>query len=117
MKKELWLRAFSKDESEKINERVLELSDEHCGELRVIIYRDDLKGMARIAATLDDDAVKILMDELGEENVKVVEKEEYESPYPPAKRKSLARIADALESIAHSLQSLDESGIRTFPNN
>ena len=29
----------------------------------------------------------------------------------------LNRIATASESIAHSLQSLDETGIRTFPNN
>lgn len=31
--------------------------------------------------------------------------------------KTLNRIADASERIAHSLESLDETGIRTFPNN
>lgn len=29
----------------------------------------------------------------------------------------LRRIADSLERIAHSLENLDEAGIRTFPNN
>ncbi len=31
--------------------------------------------------------------------------------------KTLNRIADASESIAFSLESLNENGIRTFPNN
>ncbi len=111
-KKELWLRATSREEVESLKERVSELSSGNNGVLAVNIYRSDVRAIARCKEKLNDDAVKFFVDELGANNVKV-----QVSHTSSTERESLEKIADALESIARSLENLDEIGITTFLNN